>query len=124
MTQLPNDNSSLPKTDRASEQHKPSRDQALETVIVRLFDRDYRFKSNRPDLVKEIAELVNSERDLCKQLSPDSIHNLDLVAHASFRLARHLLRLYKENLELRALLDDAEERVHKMSHFLDLGLKE
>ncbi|MDR1111204.1 MAG: cell division protein ZapA [Deltaproteobacteria bacterium] len=96
----------------------------LEVVTVKVFDRKCRFKSNRPELVQEIASLAEEEIALVKGQFPGLQHEMDLAAHVAFRLARRLNRCLREIGELNSSLDEAENRVKRMTTSIDLCLGE
>jgi hypothetical protein len=94
----------------------------LEVVTVEVFDRLCRFKSNRPELVQEIASLAEEEIALVRGQFPGLRHEMDLAAHVAFRLARRLNKCLREIGELSSSLDEAENRVRRMTKNIDRSL--
>ncbi|MDR2367407.1 MAG: hypothetical protein LBF58_04740 [Deltaproteobacteria bacterium] len=96
----------------------------LEVVTVMVFDRPCRFKSNRPDVVYQIASLAEEETALVRDQFPGLKNEMDLAAHVAFRLARRLAKCLKDIGELNSSLDEAEERVDRMAMDIDQRLGE
>jgi hypothetical protein len=105
---------------------KPASDTArpLEVVKVKIFDRTCSFKSNRPELVREIASKTEEELSLVRGQLPGLTNDIDLAAHVAFRLARELTRCFQKIAELNSTLDESRERVERMTMIIDQNLGE
>jgi sulfite reductase alpha subunit-like flavoprotein len=103
----------------------PAQDEgaALEVVTVKVFGRKCSFKSNRPELVKEIAKLAEEEMRLVKSQLPSLRQEMDLAAHAAFRLARRLIRCLRDFDELDLEAREAEDRVERLAERIDQSLR-
>jgi hypothetical protein len=97
---------------------------SLEVVTVKVFNRPCSFKSNRPDLVHQIASLAEEEATLVKGQFPGLTNEMDLAAHVAFRLARRLIKCLRDIGELNTSLDEAEDRVERMALDIDQRLGE
>jgi hypothetical protein len=94
----------------------------VEIVTVTIFDREYHFKSNRPELVREIADLIARLHRQVKTSLPSLPHLTDHPAHVSFSLARDLIRSRREVDDLKDLLAEYEERLNGLAALMDLSL--
>ncbi|MDR1545317.1 MAG: cell division protein ZapA [Deltaproteobacteria bacterium] len=97
-------------------------DVELTVVTVKIFGRDYRFKSNSPALVADIAALIAAEAQEASRRAALS-HEMDLAAHAAFRLARELIRCRRALASLTDSATEAEKRVQEMTSFIDDSLE-
>jgi hypothetical protein len=93
-------------------------------VTVKVFDRACSFKSNRPELVQEIASLAEEEIALVRGQFPELRNEMDLAAHVAFRLSRRLMKCLQVIGELNSTLDQAECRVERMAISIDRSLEE
>jgi hypothetical protein len=94
----------------------------LEVVTVKVFGRPCSFKSNRPEIVHQIASLAEEEIALVKGQFPGLKNEMDLAAHVAFRLARRLAKCQKEIGELNDSLGEAEDRIERMAMTIDQRL--
>lgn len=102
---------------------KRSWERPVEIVKVVIYDREYVFKSNRPELVREIAELINRLHRQVKESLPGLPHQTDYPAHVSFSLARDLIKSRREVENLKSVLAECEERLGGLAALMDLSLK-
>jgi hypothetical protein len=109
------------KTDSATKSTAPK--SQMKVVTVKIFDRLCSFKSNRPELVEEIASLADEEISLIKAQFPGIKHEMDLAAHAAFGLARRLLKILRENRDLHLSLEEAEQKVEQMTVKIESALE-
>jgi hypothetical protein len=96
----------------------------VEIVAVAIFDREYRFKSNRPELVREIASSINRLHREVKASLPGLPHLTDYPAHVAFSLARELIKSRREIEDLKAALAGAEDRAQSLADLIDESLGE
>jgi hypothetical protein len=96
---------------------------ALDVVTVDILGRKCSFRSNRPDLVREIAGMVRNEIADVESRFPGLLSDLDLAAHAAFSLARRLSKCLSQNGELISALNEAEDRVDRLTTNIDRRLK-
>ncbi|MDR2302525.1 MAG: cell division protein ZapA [Deltaproteobacteria bacterium] len=94
----------------------------LEVVTVKVFGRPCSFKSNRPEIVHQIASMAEEEINLVKGQFPGLKNEMDLAAHVAFRLARRLAKCQKEIGELNNSLGEAEDRIERMAMTIDQRL--
>jgi hypothetical protein len=95
---------------------------SLEVVTVNVFDRPCSFKSNRPDVVRQIASLTEQEINTVRAQFPGLTSDMDLAAHVAFRLARRLHKCLQIISELNVSLDEVEERIERMAINIDQSL--
>ncbi|MDR2441890.1 MAG: cell division protein ZapA [Deltaproteobacteria bacterium] len=115
---LEGDQASQPKTNH----HWECNPQDVEIVTVSIFDRPYRFRSNRPELVREIADLINNLNTSVRSSLPGLPHITDYPAHVAFSLARDLIKSHRELDQLRASQAALEEKVSHLADYIDLSL--
>jgi hypothetical protein len=92
-------------------------------VTVKVFGRRCSFKSNRPELVREIARIAEEEMRLVRSQLPSLRHEMDLAAHAAFRLARRLVRCLRDQEELSGEAREAEDRIERLAELIDQSLR-
>ncbi|MDR1657581.1 MAG: cell division protein ZapA [Deltaproteobacteria bacterium] len=95
----------------------------FEIVTVEIFNREYRFKSNRPELVREIAELINRLTAEVNVSLPGMPHLTDCPAHVAFSLARDLIKSRLELEQLKAFQQQVDEKISHLTASIDLGLE-
>jgi hypothetical protein len=95
----------------------------VEIVTVTIFDREYHFKSNRPQLVREIAAMINGLHRQVKVNLPGLPREVDHTAHVAFSLARELMKCRRELDELKAAFAGAEEKARDLTELIDLSLE-
>jgi hypothetical protein len=95
----------------------------LEVVTVKIFGRQYRFKSNCPEFVRQIAEQVTDEIESVKKQYPSLPQEMDLAAHVAFRLAWAKTKGQQEVEELTAALIKAENGLKRLDTLIDPGLE-
>jgi hypothetical protein len=113
----------LPDQPPRPKQHWEVNDPSVEIVTVAIFGRKYHFKSNRPELVREIAAMIDRLHRQVMVNLPGLPQNLDYAAHVAFSLARDLIKSRREIEDLKALLAGAEEMAQDMSDIIDLSLE-
>jgi hypothetical protein len=69
--------------------------------------------------VRQIASLAEKEIALVKVQHPGLSDEMDLAAQVAFRLSRRLLKCLKDIEDLSASLDEAENRVKRMTINID-----
>ncbi|MDR2455775.1 MAG: cell division protein ZapA [Deltaproteobacteria bacterium] len=100
-----------------------SPERSVEIVTVSIFDREYHFKSNRPELVREIADLISRLHRQVRATLPGLPHLTDYPAHVAFSLARDLIKSRREIEDLKATLARCESRLSDLAALLDLSLE-
>jgi hypothetical protein len=105
-----------------SSQHWEGVDRAVEIVTVAIFGREYHFKSNRPELVREIAAVIDRLHGQVRTSLPHLPHLTDYPAHVAFSLARDLIKSRREIEELKSVLAETEDRVGDLAEFIELSL--
>ena len=96
---------------------------SVEIVTVTIFDREYHFKSNRPELVREIAALIERLHRQVRVTLPGLPYLTDYPAHVAFSLARDLIKSRSEVEDLKAALAKFEARLGDLAALLDLSLE-
>jgi hypothetical protein len=113
-----------PAADRSGGQHwESSPERPVEIVTVTIFDREYHFKSNRPNLVRDIAKLISRLHGEVRTSLPGLPHLTDHPAHVAFSLARDLIKCRRELEELKTDMAGLEERLDELAALLDRGLE-
>jgi hypothetical protein len=107
----------------ASAGWEASRERPVEIITVSIFDREYHFKSNRPELVREIADLISRLHRQVRATLPGLPHLTDYPAHVSFSLARDLIKSRREVDDLKSALARCEAKLGDLAALLDLSLE-
>ncbi|MDR1486548.1 MAG: cell division protein ZapA [Deltaproteobacteria bacterium] len=94
---------------------------ALEVVTVKIFGRQYRFKSNSPNFVNQIAETIGHEIEQVNKQHPALPHEMDLAAHVAFRLAWAKTKNQEKIEQLNDSLTKAENYVKRLTAIIDLN---
>jgi cell division protein ZapA (FtsZ GTPase activity inhibitor) len=87
-----------------------------QVLEVEVLDRLFQIRSDRPELINWITNLVNEQAAAIRRHSPKSdLSDLDILVRVSFRLA---FSLYHSHKELETLIDSvkaAEGRIENLS---------
>jgi hypothetical protein len=97
---------------------------AMEIVCVRLFDRDYRIRSDQPLLIQRLNEIVMAQVNFIKSNSPEGLAELDIMVQASFRLALTIYQFQKENESLTNFTKTVDQTTENILAAIGLNLEE